>query len=256
MKDGFCINCLVDNLRIPNIFWNPKLHKNPYKPRFIAGAKHSVTKELETLLNKGLQVFKSHFGRYCKAIFHRTGINCNWSIRSSLEFLDRIKHLEIWSMQVYEFSTLYTSLDLKDVENTLSDLCDLLFSPRHKYICINPYKAFFSTKKYNGYTCFDKALFKKAISFILNNTFVAFAGFVLKQTRGIPMGGSCSSPTADLFLSFKELNFMKRLLKEKKFNLARLLSNNSRYVDDLNIINYQLFKNRSKEIYPDVLQLQ
>ena len=107
-----------------------------------------------------------------------------------------------------------------------------------------------------GYTCFDKALFKKAISFILNNTFVAFAGFVLKQTRGIPMGGSCSSPTADLFLSCKEFNFMKRLLKEKKFNLARLLSNNSRYVDDLNIINYQLFNNRSKEIYPDVLQLQ
>lgn len=256
LKDGFNINCLVDNLRIPNIFWNPKLHKNPYKPRFIAGAKHSVTKELETLLNKGLQVIKSHFGRYCKAIFHRTGINCNWSIGSSFEFLDRIKHLEIWSMQVYDFSTLYTSLDLKDVENTLFDLSDLLFSPRHKYICINPYKSFFSTKKYNGYTCFDQALFKKAISFILNNTFVAFAGFVLKQTRGIPMGGSCSSPIADLFLSYKEFNFMKRLLKEKKFNLARLLSNNSRYVDDLNIINYQLFNNRAKEIYPDVLQLE
>ena len=203
-----------------------------------------------------MQVIKNHFGRYCKAISLRTGINCNWSIGFSPEFLSRVKHLEIWTMQVYDFSTLYTNLDLKDVEETLFDLCDLLFSSKHKYICINPYKAFISAKKYNGYICFDKALIKKAISFILNNTFVAFAGFILKQTRGIPMGGSCSSITADLYLSFKEFVFMKGLLKSKKFNLARLLSNNCRYVDDINIINYQLFNNRAKEIYPVDLQLE
>ena len=70
------------------------------------------------------------------------------------------------------------------------------------------------------------------------------------------MGGSCSSPTADLYLSFKEFSYMKTLLRDKKFNLARLLSNNSRYIDDVNIINYLHFYQRSGDIYPPDLSLE
>ena len=256
MEELFHITCPDMHLHIPNIFWNAKLHKDPYKARFIAGARCSVTKQLEILLNKCLLLLKNHFASYCKVIYQRTGINCNWSIGSSFQFLQKIKSLQVWSMQVYDFSTLYTTLDLDDVEKTLFGLCDLLFSSKHKYICANSFKACFSTKKRNDFTCFDLALFKKAISFVLHNTFVAFAGFVLKQSKGIPMGGSCSSPTADLYLSFKEYTYMKTLLRDKRFNLARLLSNNSRYIDDVNIINYQHFFEQSKYIYPPDLSLE
>lgn len=256
LKDNFNIDCPMEDLHIPTIFWNPKLHKIPYKARFIAGARRCVTKELAIKINKGMQVLKSSFIKYCKSVLQRTGINFNWSIHSSIEFLDRIKAMEIWSLQVYDFSTLYTNLNLNDVEDSLFGLCNLLFSPRSKFICINTYKAFFSIKKYNNFSCFDINLFKKAISFILNNTYVSFGSFVLKQTKGIPMGGSCSSPIADLYLSFKEFSFMKKLLKEKKFHLAKLLSNNNRYVDDIIIINYKTFNNRANEIYPVDLLLE
>ena len=94
-QDLFNIKCQGDNLKIPNIFWNPKLHKNPYKPRFIAGARNSVTKELEVLLNKGLQVLKDHFSSYCASIFRRTGLNFDWSIKSSTEFLSKINCLDL-----------------------------------------------------------------------------------------------------------------------------------------------------------------
>ena len=246
-KEDFCV---------PSIFWNPKLHKTPYKARFIAGARRCVTKGLAIKINKGLQVLKASFVRYCRTIYQRTGFNFNWSIDSSLQFLDRIKSLEIWSLQVFDFTTLYTNLDLQDVEKSLFGLCDLLFSSKNKFICINFCKAFFSKKKYNGFHCFDIALLKKAINFILQNTFVSFGGFILKQTKGIPMGGNCSSPTADLYLSFQEFSFMKRLLKEKKFGLAKLLSNNNRYVDDVIILNYKRFGNKSHEIYPGDLLLE
>ena len=73
----FNIMCSDDNLKIPNIFWNPKLHKTPYKPRFIAGARKSCNKQLEKLMNKGLFLLKTHFSSYCSTIYHRTGINCN-----------------------------------------------------------------------------------------------------------------------------------------------------------------------------------
>ena len=132
LKDNFNVNCSKENWKIPNVFWNPKLHKNPYKPRFIAGAKKSVTKELEVLMNKGMLVLKNYFSKYCESIYHRTGINFNWSISSSSEFLDRINTLEIWSMQVYDFSTLYTNLNLQDVEESLHGLCDLLFKGQYK----------------------------------------------------------------------------------------------------------------------------
>ena len=250
LKNIFNIDCSEDFRRIPNIFWNPKLHKNPYKPRFIAGARKSVTKELEGLMNKGMQVLQANLKRYCAAIFRRTGLNFNWSINSSSEFLNRINSLDIWSMRVYDFSTLYTNLNLHDVESSLFEICNLLFNKQYKYICVRSTKAFFSSKKYNGFYCFDKELFKKAIHFILNNTYVCFAGFILKQSKGIPMGGGCSSPIADLYLCCKEFMFMKALLKNKKFSLAKLLSNNCRYVDDINVVNYKNFYDKAKEIYP------
>ena len=49
---------------------------------------------------------------------------------------------------------------------------------------------------------------------------------------------------------------MKKVVKEKKFGLARLLSNTSRYVDDINIINYQNFLHLIPQIYPVDLQVE
>ena len=77
----------------------------------------------------------------------------------------------------------------------------------------------------------------------------------MKQSFGIPIGGNCSSPLADLTLAYKEFIYMKKLLKEK-FNLTRLLSNNSRYVDDINIINYKTFMSIVKDIYPPDLKIE
>ena len=45
LKEKFDIVVSKVNEKIPRIFWNPKLHKNPYKARFIAGARNSSTKQ-------------------------------------------------------------------------------------------------------------------------------------------------------------------------------------------------------------------
>ena len=49
---------------------------------------------------------------------------------------------------------------------------------------------------------------------------------------------------------------MKKLMQEKKFGLAKLLSNNFRYVDDLIIMNYLHFQNIIKDIYPPSLDME
>ncbi len=256
IKDKFNIVSPKNEQTIPKIFWNAKLHKTPYKARFIAGARRCTTKRLSIKINKALQVIQDSFTKYCKIIYRHTGINYNWSISSSLDFIKKLNAVEIWSMQVYDFTTLYTNLELKEVENSLFGLIDLLFSSHNKFICIGYQKSFFSKKKYKGYFCLDAPTLKEAITFIINNTFISFGHFILKQVKGIPMGGNCSSPMADLTLSFKEFNFMQKLLRDKKWGLAKLLSNNSRYIDDVNIINYKKFSTLVSTIYPNCLQVE
>lgn len=70
------------------------------------------------------------------------------------------------------------------------------------------------------------------------------------------MGGNCSSMIADLYLCFKEFLFMKKLNRERKFSLARLLSNCNRYVDDVIVLNYKNFNNKTSDIYPEDLILE
>ena len=115
---------------------------------------------------------------------------------------------------------------------------------------------YFSKKTYESHTCFDKEDLKEAVKLIIYNTYVVFGGKVFIQTKGIPMGGNSSSPIADLTVGKKEYNYMKRLLQEKKLNLAKLLSKNQRYVDDLATINYLYFHMIIKDIYPESLQME
>ena len=55
------------------------------------------------------------------------------------------------------------------------------------------------------------------------------------------MGGNCSPLLADLFLAHCEFLYMGKIIKDKKYGLAKLLSNTSRYIDDLCFINYKHF---------------
>ena len=70
------------------------------------------------------------------------------------------------------------------------------------------------------------------------------------------MDGNSSSQLADVPLSKSEFNYQLSLIKDKKFNLAKRLSNNKRYVDDLGVINYTSFASRIPEIYPPDLLME
>ena len=58
------------------------------------------------------------------------------------------------------------------------------------------------------------------------------------------MVGNSSSKLADVPLSIYELNYQLSLIKNKKFNLAKRLPNNKRFVDDLGVIDYTSFASR------------
>ena len=265
--DNICNNLLNkfnikvgdDDQRLARLFWNPKLHKVPYKARFIAGAKKCATKPLNILVNCALKLLRDYFKRYCQTIYNNSGINMFWSIESSLDFLKKLRNTDVYNLQIYDFTTLYTKLDLREVDKMIWEVIDLIFSERNKYICICKYdnnKCFFSKKLYDNYHCFDKFQLKEAVHFIISNTYIVFGGTVFIQIMGIPMGGNSSSPIADLTLAKFEFNYMQKLLTGKKFALAKHLSNTNRYVDDLITFNYLHFHNLINVIYPPSLQME
>ena len=66
-KFSVCVNEGQDKL--PTMYWLPKLHKRPYKARFIANSSSCTTTELSKLLTSCLTAIKSHVIRYCETVY-------------------------------------------------------------------------------------------------------------------------------------------------------------------------------------------
>ena len=108
------------------------------------------------------------------------------------------------------------------------------------------------TGGYKEYTV-DKVL--QALYFVLHNSFVQFGGHIFQQVKGIPMGGNASPFIADLYLSWCEFLYMKYLSKTD-IDLAVKFEFNSRYLDDIGVINYIGFSDIAKKIYHSTLVLE
>ena len=75
----------------PYIYWIPKLHKNPYKQRYIAGSGKWSTKPLSLLLTKILTVVKEELQEYSATIYSRSVVNQMWILKNSKELLNNLK---------------------------------------------------------------------------------------------------------------------------------------------------------------------
>ena len=125
IKANYNISVNDKDMRLPKLFWIPKLHKNPYKFRFIAGARSSTTKKLSVNINGGLKVIRENFYRYCEAVRRNTGFSHFWSVASTQEFLRNISNVNVHSLQVFDFSTLYTNLDQNSIKHNVFSILDL-----------------------------------------------------------------------------------------------------------------------------------
>ena len=105
---------LSDNdKRLPYRYWTPKLHKSPAKHHFIAGSSKCTTKQLFSLLTKILTVIKTGLKKYCSIKTSHTGVYNMWILKNSTNLLLSLSHLGVHratSIQIFDFSTLYTSI--------------------------------------------------------------------------------------------------------------------------------------------------
>ncbi len=192
------------NQQIPVLYWTAKLHKNPYKSRFIAGSVHSTLKQPSKELALVLKCIQCQF-KGCQ-IKSRTSINYYWNIENPLQCLNGLKNLKATSIAIYDFSTLYTILyilPLQYIYDNLETLIIKMFiNSGNHYVDVNTYMQsyFWSNIPRSGYASFniDKTL--HLLHFLLFNTYVRCGPYIFLQTQGIPMGLPVSEYVATLSL--------------------------------------------------------
>ena len=109
--------------KLPTLYWLPKLHKRPYKSRFIANSSACTTTELSILLTSCLFAIKNHVIKYCTTVYERNGKNLFWSIQNSGEILNKLKSRGFLAsgLSTYDFSTLYTTLPHNLIKEKLTE---------------------------------------------------------------------------------------------------------------------------------------
>ena len=115
--------------KLPTMYWLPKLHKRPYKARFIAKVRFCNTTELSKLLTSCLTAFKFRVIMYHETVHERPRKSMFWSIKHSGDVLSKLKSRGFFttSLSTYDFSTLYTTLPHNLIKEKLIDLIERAF---------------------------------------------------------------------------------------------------------------------------------
>ena len=131
--------------RLPTLYWLPKLHKRPYKARFITISSSCTTTVLSKLLTSCLTAVKKHRIIYYDTVYERDGINYFWSIKNSNDVLNKFKskNFQASKLSTYDFSTLYTTLPHNLIKDKLIDLINRTFIRENtQYLACNEECAF------------------------------------------------------------------------------------------------------------------
>ena len=111
-KNKFAVDVKEHQDRLPSMYWLPKLHKRPYKARFIANSSSCTTTELSKLLTSSLTAIKAKVIKYYETVYERSGKYKFWHIKNYGEVLSKLKDIgyQVTSLSTYDFVTLYTTL--------------------------------------------------------------------------------------------------------------------------------------------------
>ena len=261
---SFGIETSDDELDLPYIYWIPKMHKNPYKHRFIAGSAKCSTKPLSILLTKLLTHIKQGLQKYCETTYSRSGINLMWILKNSKELLEHLKSPtfnRVTSIKSFDFSTLYTTIPHQKLKDRLTSIIRNAFifkngNRRYKYLVLGHEETYFVKEHSDSKSKYSEDDIVKMLEFLVDNIFVVFAGKVFQQTVGIPMGTNCAPLLADIFLYSYEADFIQSLLSTGKKHLVSRFNLTYRYIDDVLSINNPEFENYLDQMYPAELEIK
>ena len=178
-----------EDKNLPYLYWTPKLHKVPFKHRFIAGSSKCTTKDLSCLLTKVLTTVKDGLIRYNNTKTSRNGVNSMWIVKNSTSLLSSLDQLDVrtaTSVQRYDFPTLYTSIPHNLLESQITALIHNSFkrrngSNRYTHIKIISGKGYFKDTINPGDNLYTVDQICRMVEFLIDNIFVKFGGCLFRS---------------------------------------------------------------------------
>ena len=128
------IDVKIDKCELPTFYWLPKLHKRPYKSRFISNSSHCSTTFLSKHITSALTAVKDHVIKYSEIAFSNSNVNYFLSIKSSSEVIEKLRLRNFRGSRVSSFdvSTLYTSLPHDLIKAKVLSLVNWFFNKSKK----------------------------------------------------------------------------------------------------------------------------
>ena len=250
-----------DNMfTLPDIYWLPKLHKNPVGFRFIIASKHCTIKQLSKNISSAFSLFQKQINAYHTKTHFYSGIKTYWIVQNRDPILNAVKKSTIRRsakcISSFDFSTLYTKIPHNKLIDVLTNIIDFVFKggTRDKVSVNSSGKAKWANDKKDSFV-FTKESIKSAITYLIKNSYFKFGGKLFRQDIGIPMGSDPAPAFANLFLFHYESNWINSIRKNNGI-LSRKFGQVFRYIDDLLALNDgKSFEAYYKDIYPEELQL-
>jgi len=256
------INVSDTDHKLPLIYWIPKMHKTPTGKRFIIASKQCSTKQISASVSQVFKLIYRQVENFHKNAKFLSNYNQFWVLQNCnpvLKALNRInKRQNAKSISTFDFSTLYTKLPHDKLLKELSEVIDFVFEcGKCNYIVISQHgTAYWSTKKPKSLIAFSKHSLKKAVKYLVQNSYFTVGNVMMCQAIGIPMGIDPAPFWANLFLYQYEQRYMKDLIINDKIK-ARHFHSTNRFIDDLCALNDGgLFGRVCSDIYPEELELK
>ena len=254
------IDLVESQLKLPFLYWIPKMPKNPSKQRYIAASHSYCTKPLSKMITFCLKLIQQTHNNNCKTIAKNNGFNRMWIVDNSVDVMQQIidiKREPARNIRTYDFSTLYTSIPHDKLKRQIAWVINQCFNDEsRRFIRIGRDSAHWSSSRGKTDHCWNKDELIGHVNWLISNIYVTCGDSMFKQAIGIPMGTDCAPFLANLFLFAYEYKWLTKKFKAKEFDDLKKFNICFRYIDDLLCINNDQFMDEvMTKIYPKELKL-
>ena len=260
------------NPTLPFLYAVWKFHKNPIKPRFIVASCNTSLTDVSKWLSHCFKAILPSVHDLWKDLLKNADVSTDssWILKDSvgvvpvLKFLNSSRSISEKStplcLQTFDFTTLYTKLDLEDLRVRIRSLMTKVFDyrlerDRCKALLVEKSALHFDfswLKSKNQDVDKRKKRFTKIVDkddicswldFLLDNLYISLGDSLFKQSIGIPMGTNCAVFLANFYLFTYEFDFMERLIFANTCPIfLHKLCNVRRFVDDLFVPDIPFFQ--------------
>ena len=128
---------------------------------------------------------------------------------------------KITSIQMFYFSTLYTSIPHQKLKDRMHMLVNQTFlfkngSRRYRHLVVNGDRTFFTSEETSAGKKYDETPICQMIDLLIDNIYIKTGNHLFRQCIGIPIATNCALLLANLFLYSYEVEFLRSMKKSNK----------------------------------------